>query len=927
MEAKSSADMRVNRVKEQLDASLNLILSDPTQYDSVLGTVDGMIDSMGLNGDSAADLKRGFKQDAARNHFVGRYDAAKDIETVDQIEKELRDNEAWRGSLSREQYDALLDKARVRRDQIRTLNTADAKANVEYLEDLVKSGMRVSPSFVSEVIDVAEKSGDRSFVARAVAAGEVSKVQEEYKGATSTAVRAAITDLEVNTRGLNQDASKGIVTDVEGNRLPANFTALDPDVQYNTHLLAAAFGKPIRVTPHGGKNKRASGTSQHPLGRATDILVSDYDDHDKMKLIALAVALGAKGIGGYAPDSGSDGAGTIHIDWRRNPSKKGPGGVANWWRTKNGDVSLDAAPKWFQEGIYRGLQGRKANMIPNTSPTGLAARDLPPEAVSFLLTVSGVESSHRYNVIFGGERFSSFDDHPRVFKDAPGGVRTSAAGRYQNIATTWDEVAGELGLSDFSPENQDIGNWHLAQKRYKSVTGSDLTSDIRAGEYGKIRKALAPTWEALGGMSDEEFQAQMEGSYAAGGRGSARYGALTDMLERQQKGLESDPVNFANHEGIIEGGPVDFNNPASFSRRAQDFSRIQEYYSDAGVTIDKVLTDDEIVQIKEIFDEGSVDQQATALASLNQLGNHTDEALNQIGQENPEMAYLGSMAAEGAMPLTREALRGLKIQQDAGKQAEALLDTGFKGGTTRVFNEYTGQSLLALGDAGPAAQSVADALYLSRRSRKPGLDFDEEMYHKAIEDALGGEVYEHNDVTMVLPAGVTGDDFEDFLSNLAPEDLISLSASGQPPVFAEDMSPVPPEWFEDEARFVTAGRGSYYFVNELGDQLADASGNPYVMLLSREKIAEIKDAVRTAPIEQQPDRPEENVPQPPSGPPPHTEPQVSPDDILNETIKRSNQREGNKKAPPPAPTPHTDPMVSPDDILNETTEIINGPTL
>lgn len=134
-----------------------------------------------------------------------------------------------------------------------------------------------------------------------------------------------------------------------------------------------------------------------------------------------------------------------------------------------------------------------------------AATDLPQEAYGLLGVIGGTEAPG-YNVINGGGRFDSFSDHPR--QRGAGGTST-AAGKYQFVMRTWDRVAGANGFRDFSPENQDRGAWWLAQQDYKTNTGRDLMTDLRAGNYSSIRRGLASTWEGIAKLSDAQFAARM----------------------------------------------------------------------------------------------------------------------------------------------------------------------------------------------------------------------------------------------------------------------------------------------------------------------------------------------------------------------------------------------------------------------------------
>jgi len=126
------------------------------------------------------------------------------------------------------------------------------------------------------------------------------------------------------------------------------------------------------------------------------------------------------------------------------------------------------------------------------------ATELPPEARAFLNGVAGGESGGQYNVRFtprGGVHFDDLSRHPRIFEQGPHG-RSSAAGRYQFTASTWDAEGG----GDFSPGNQDRRAWGLAQKRYAAMTGRDLLTDLKAeGLSTRIQSALTPTWQAFKG--------------------------------------------------------------------------------------------------------------------------------------------------------------------------------------------------------------------------------------------------------------------------------------------------------------------------------------------------------------------------------------------------------------------------------------------
>lgn len=115
------------------------------------------------------------------------------------------------------------------------------------------------------------------------------------------------------------------------------------------------------------------------------------------------------------------------------------------------------------------------------------------------------ESAGKYNVIYGGKTVDDLTKHPDVpvpITEGPNaGKMSTAAGKYQFIKSTWDEASKATGVSDFSPESQDINAAWLAKKTYHDQTGRDLEKDYASGDpklREGIRRALSSQWESLG---------------------------------------------------------------------------------------------------------------------------------------------------------------------------------------------------------------------------------------------------------------------------------------------------------------------------------------------------------------------------------------------------------------------------------------------
>jgi muramidase (phage lysozyme) len=115
--------------------------------------------------------------------------------------------------------------------------------------------------------------------------------------------------------------------------------------------------------------------------------------------------------------------------------------------------------------------------------------------LAFLRLVRAGETSETddaYREIFGG---GLFDAPPWVHPHhaVTGGALTStAAGAYQFLAGTWDELATKFGFGDFSPINQDLGAVALIARR-------GALEDVIAGRVRDAIDKCGKEWASLPG--------------------------------------------------------------------------------------------------------------------------------------------------------------------------------------------------------------------------------------------------------------------------------------------------------------------------------------------------------------------------------------------------------------------------------------------
>ncbi|EKT4100364.1 TPA: glycoside hydrolase family 104 protein [Stenotrophomonas maltophilia] len=114
-----------------------------------------------------------------------------------------------------------------------------------------------------------------------------------------------------------------------------------------------------------------------------------------------------------------------------------------------------------------------------------------------------------YDVIVGGQLFTDYRDHPRVLVSLPRyGIKSSAAGRYQFLRSTWDDLRARLVLPDFGPVSQD----RAAVALLKQCGAYEL---IRLGRFDAAVTAARRIWASLPGAGYGQKEHALETLRAA----------------------------------------------------------------------------------------------------------------------------------------------------------------------------------------------------------------------------------------------------------------------------------------------------------------------------------------------------------------------------------------------------------------------------
>lgn len=117
-----------------------------------------------------------------------------------------------------------------------------------------------------------------------------------------------------------------------------------------------------------------------------------------------------------------------------------------------------------------------------------------------LISRAEATADHGYYTEFGGGKLTDLNDHPRklhTFTQTDGEKnKTSAAGKYQMVQDTWDGLAKRLGLTDFSPRNQDLALIDLLRehKALDTVVAGDFekAADLMGNQFASLPSSKAP---------------------------------------------------------------------------------------------------------------------------------------------------------------------------------------------------------------------------------------------------------------------------------------------------------------------------------------------------------------------------------------------------------------------------------------------------
>lgn len=472
-----------------------------------------------------------------------------------------------------------------------------------------------------------------------------------------------------------------------------------------------------------------------------------------------------------------------------------------------------AAPQYTPQGIPV-PQGRAQTpaSFQQEAPRGRVKttvnKNLSPEARALLDTIAGDESPD-YRTVYGGRKVNDLSWHPGIavpIRSGPNaGQTSSAAGRYQFLGSTWNNQAKKLGLSDFSPESQDLAAWNLALESY----GPSLEADLRSGDPAKIARvghALRKVWTSLPGGIEQGAQASKFAS-----RYFSNLGAESGSpQETPQTAPQESPYQTVK---LSDGTTVDVEPGADLSKLAEvlktngiDAEPLRQVALPDGSYVDAPLSysDEQVLQGMRKLAPDAFGEQPVAESDKKGYSAAAKSAFeSSIGDVLGGLGGLGTYAGQKLeSPLAQQAGQYLtekgKEWQEMGQEAyEELTPEEAKAlGLGGQFRKYIGEPLASFG--GSALATIPALAAPGGIPARIGMFVTQELGGQLAEQERMGQP---QDVEKALPYAAVSGVVQTSL--LGPLKYVN-KAFGRPEVAAE-LKKIVAEKGEDAAKDYAGG--------------------------------------------------------------------------------------------------------------------------
>ncbi len=284
--------------------------------------------------------------------------------------------------------------------------------------------------------------------------------------------------------------------------------------------------------------------------------------------------------------------------------------------------------------------------------------------------------------------------------------------------------------------------------------------------------------------------------------------AWNKIIGATEKGLRDDAMSYARTVQKFED-IGDLSSKTGRERRGVVAHQVAEYY-DVSIKNFTPLTKSEVEQYGKRINDSTADEAITAMGEIAEIGGDMAQAaFKQLKEKDTVFGYAAGLATvAGQQGVAADILRGEKqiknnkdVMTSIGAQESDIV---------AEFNKYVGKAVIGT-EHGTQIRKAAVAHYVQAQlvtgSAKQGT-FDTKLFKESIDKVLGTTIGSVNGADIMLPRGVTNDQFDKALTRMNEADYARLSKFATVPLYG-DGKPVAAKDIANEGKFEAIGGGEY----------------------------------------------------------------------------------------------------------------------
>ena len=308
-----------------------------------------------------------------------------------------------------------------------------------------------------------------------------------------------------------------------------------------------------------------------------------------------------------------------------------------------------------------------------------------------------------------------------------------------------------------------------------------------------------------------------------------RLDVFENIFKKAIKGLDNQPLNWVEQNGVRALVPVDFTNPETMARRVQDGNWIRERY---GLSETPLLKTNEADQLKAILAKAPAGEKTIILAALTAgfSEQNIPDVLQSVSASDPEFAHAGVIGLEDG-----EAAKTIIAGQEIRKLEPQYAPTNNV--TYRTQYQFALPPKIFKGFSPDFTKGIEETVLsvyakLSRDANDTTKTPDAIRLKEAVRIATGGIVkYDRDGIfstdyqTIAPVRGMTSEQFTGFLDSLSDKEIGEpyLPAAGKRSGGRVTVSDI-----LEYGTLITVGQGRYGV--DIGGQIAvNRDGSPYFL--------------------------------------------------------------------------------------------------